>query len=195
MHELASGEANCFLNWLNSLWGAPPGKSSVVAALGWFAWWLITGSYAVFPRGGYKVCPATAAVGTEGVGSEGGVCGSRERHALRSHRPPQHIPGPAWPVHPHPPPHLSRGLSSPGLTRWVPAWEPNTPRKGKSDRERHSKWEPHVPPGGAIGTGQPGGVLGAGREGGGELGPDLQALAPATLGSLVISLLPPACLS
>lgn len=116
MHELASGEANCFLNWLNSLWGAPPGKSSVVAALGWFAWWLITGSYAVFPRGGYKVCPATAAVGTEGVGSEGGVCGSRERHALRSHRPPQHIPGPAWPVHPHPPPHLSRGLSSPGLT-------------------------------------------------------------------------------
>ena len=112
--------------------------------------------------------------------------------------PPRPLPGPPGPAPPPPPPPHPAPIAW-SLEPWpdldgCPPGSP-TPQEKARATGRHSKWEPHVPPGGAIGTGQPGGVLGAGREGGGELGPDLQALAPATLGSLVISLLPPACLS
>ena len=57
MHELASREANCFLNWLKSLWGTLPGKFPLVTAKpqDWFAWRPITGSKEGCPRGVYKV--------------------------------------------------------------------------------------------------------------------------------------------
>ncbi|KAB0392966.1 hypothetical protein E2I00_002907, partial [Balaenoptera physalus] len=50
---------------------------------------------------------------------------------------PQHMPGPACPVHPLPPVTLSCGLSSPALTLLSSGlWAAQDPREGRSNLER-----------------------------------------------------------
>lgn len=108
-HELASGEANCFLNWLSSPWGNPapnrfslPGRGTGLP--GGQYWAPVT-----VPQGFRKGSQPQPLVGAEracsggswgrrGRGLERRV-GSYSRHTLRSvpHPPPQHIPGPAHP--------------------------------------------------------------------------------------------------
>lgn len=96
MHELASGEANCFLNWLISLWE----PSCPCKAVGLVCLVANNGSREVSPSGFYKAFPAERLVRTEGGCSKGRPCAEEGDGrgglgglqpvcpALRSHRPP-----------------------------------------------------------------------------------------------------------
>lgn len=115
---------------------------------------------------------------------------------------PQHIPGPACPVLPLPPPlyHVaSQALVCPVLTGslWAPQdrWRGN---KRLGEAGIPGERGPRVPPGGAMSTGQPRGCPPGWRGRGGSLRirPSSSAhTPPATRGPPVISLLVGVCLS